>query len=72
MNEKIEKARSVVSNAGVKLALAGMEIQKIDTNSGRWVVVDKKLGDMIEKAQLMCHEICSYIDERSEPGKPSD
>lgn len=72
MNEKIEKARTGVSDAGVKLALAGMEVQNIDMDNGEWVVLDKRLADMIGKAQSMCHEICVYIDERSEPGKPSD
>jgi hypothetical protein len=70
MKEKIEKAREGVSSAGVKLALAGMEIQKVDMDSGEWVVLDSKLAKMINEAQSMCHEICVYIDERREPGKP--
>lgn len=69
MKKEIRTARKKTAEAGLKLALAIIEIEDIENE--QWVSKDKKLSEMLHDAQALCHEICVYIDNRCEP-RPTD
>lgn len=65
MKKEIEAVRVNAAQAGVKLAIAIVEIENVD-REGKWISEDKELSDMLHKAQALCHDICVHIDTRSE------